>query len=63
MLIFHLCSFYLLHHVDNLLQIEKTPLDFRIWPNAFAEFNERIGEMFIEVVDAWNTPAVNEQFR
>ncbi|MDT1987030.1 MAG: mechanosensitive ion channel [Planktomarina sp.] len=48
---------------DNLLQIEKTPLDFRIWPNAFAEFNERIGEMFIEVVDAWNTPAVKEQFR
>ena len=48
---------------DNLLQIEKTPLDFRIWPNAFAEFNERIGEMFIEVVNAWNTPAVKEQFR
>ena len=48
---------------DNLLQIEKTPLDFRIWPNAFAEFNERIGEMFNEVVDAWNTPAVKEQFR
>ena len=48
---------------DNLLQIEQTPLDFRIWPNAFAEFNERIGEMFIEVVDAWNTPAVKEQFR
>ena len=48
---------------DNLLQIEKTPLDFRIWPNAFAEFNERIGEMFIEVVDAWNTPSVKEQFR
>ena len=48
---------------DNLLQIEKTPLDFRIWPNAFAEFNKRIGEMFIEVVDAWNTPAVKEQFR
>ena len=48
---------------DNLLQIEKTPLDFRIWPNAFAGFNERIGEMFIEVVDAWNTPAVKEQFR
>ena len=48
---------------DNLLQIEKTPLDFRIWPNAFAEFNERVGEMFIEVVDAWNTPAVKEQFR
>ena len=48
---------------DNLLQIEKTPLDFRVWPNAFTEFNERIGEMFIEVVDAWNTPAVKEQFR
>ncbi len=48
---------------DNLLQIEKTPLDFRIWPNAFAELNERIGEMFIEVVNAWNTPAVKEQFR
>ena len=48
---------------DNLLQIEKTPLDFRIWPNAFAEFNERIGEMFLEVVYAWNTPAVKEQFR
>ena len=48
---------------NNLLQIEKTPLDFWIWPNAFAEFNERIGEMFIEVVDAWNTPAVKEQFR
>jgi small-conductance mechanosensitive channel len=48
---------------DNLLQIEKTPLDFRIWPNAFAEFNERIGEMFIEVVNAWNTPSVKEQFR
>ena len=48
---------------DNLLQIEKTPLDFRIWPNAYAEFNERVGEMFIEVVDAWNTPAVKEQFR
>ena len=48
---------------DNLLQIEKTPLDFRVWPNAFAEFNERIGEMFIEVVDAWNTPAAKEQFR
>lgn len=48
---------------DSLLQIEKTPLDFRIWPNAFAEFNDRIGEMFIEVVNAWNTPAVKEQFR
>ena len=48
---------------DNLLQIEKTPLDFRIWPKAFAEFNDRIGEMFIEVVNAWNTPAVKEQFR
>ena len=48
---------------DNLLQIEKTPLDFQIWPNAFVELNERIGEMFIEVVNAWNTPAVKEQFR